>query len=302
MLDLRQLNVLQAVARQGSLAGAARSLHLSQPTVTHHLAALESHLGTPLVERGPRGTSLTDLGSVFLDHVDAVLERLASAEQEVRALATHGVATLRVGTFPTAGAHVLPRALATTQERTGVRVELLEAEPPTLLARLAARELHCALIYDDPTHPVHLVDELLVVPLFEDPFLLVLPKNHPKAKARQISLRSLRDDGWILSRDINEPGDQALSSHCAAQGFVPRPVLRTDDYDVMFGFVAAGVGIALVPQMALVPRDDIVVRPLSDAPLARSVRFVTHRDAPPAIAPLLQALRREARHRPKGLS
>lgn len=298
MLDLRQLTVLQAVARHGSLAAAARSLHQSQPTVAHHLDSLESHLGAQLVERTPRGTHLTDLGLLFLDHAEAVLDRLASAEQEVRALARHGVATLRVGTFPTAGAHVLPHALASVQQRTGVRVELLEAEPPTLLARLASRELHCALIYDDPKHPVHLVDELVVVTLFSDPFLLVLPSDHPQAARRSVRLEDLTDDGWILSRDINEPGDQALRAQCAARGFVPRAVLRTDDYDVMFGFVAAGVGIALVPRMALVPREGIVVRPLADVELARSVRFVTPREgAPPAVAPLVRALRQEVRSR-----
>jgi molybdate transport repressor ModE-like protein len=298
VLDLRQLTVLQAVARTGSLAAAARELHYSQPTVAHHLQALESHLGATLVERSARGSVLTDLGLLFLDHVDAVVDRLSSAESEVRALARHGVVTLRIGTFPTAGAHVLPRAVAAVQRRTGVRVELVEAEPPRLLARLAGRELHAALIYDHPDHPVHLVEELVVTTLFDDPFLVVLPEDHRMAGRRHVPLPALADDGWILSHDISEPGDQALRAACAAEGFLPRPILRTDDYDVIFGFVAAGVGIALVPQMALVERDGVVVRPLADVSLARSVRFATHREgAPPAAAPLLEALRHEARQR-----
>ena len=298
MLDLRQLVALQAVARTGSLAGAARELHHSQPTVAHHLQALESHLGATLVDRSARGSTLTDLGLVFLDHVEAVLDRLASAESEVKALARHGVATLRIGTFPTAGAHVLPSAMASVQRGTGVRFELVEAEPPTLLARLAGRELHAALIYDHPEHPMHLVDELLVTTLFDDPFLVVLPADHPMARHASVPLASLADDGWILSHDLSEPGDQALRAACAAEGFVPRPVLRTDDYDVIFGFVAAGVGIALVPQMALVERPGVVVRPLVDVQFARSVRFATHREgAPPAVGPLLRALRQEARRR-----
>lgn len=291
MLDLRQLTVLQAVARHGSLAAAARELHYSQPTVAHHLAALESHLGVPLVTRGARGTTLTDLGHLFLDHADAVLDRLASAEAEVRALARHGVVTLRIGTFPTAGAHVLPRAVATMQRETGVRVQLVEAEPPLLLERLAARELHCALIYDDPDHPVHVLDELAVVPLFDDPFLAVLPAVHRLASAESVPLSELADDGWIMSHDLSEPGDQALRAACAVEGFVPRPVLRTDDYDVMFGFVAAGVGVTLVPRMAVVDRDGVVVRPLAGVHLRRSVRFVAFREgAPPAAAVLLRAL------------
>ncbi|MFL6182316.1 MAG: LysR family transcriptional regulator [Actinomycetes bacterium] len=292
MLELRQLTVLEAIARAGSMAGAARALHYSQPTVAHHLAALESHLGVELVSRSTRGANLTDLGQLFLEHADAVLDRLRSAEAEVKALARHGVATLRIGTFPTAGAHVLPRAVAALQVRTDVRVELHEAEPPELVERLLARELHCALIYDDPESPVHVQEEISRVSLFDDPFRLVLPASHPLAERRSVGLSDLVEDGWMMSRDPDEPGDAALRAACAAEGFAPRPVLRTDDYDVMFGFVAAGVGVALVPQMALVERDGVVVRPLAHLNLRRSVRFVSLRaDAPPAVRVLLSALR-----------
>ncbi|MFL6287830.1 MAG: LysR family transcriptional regulator [Actinomycetes bacterium] len=292
MLELRQLTVLEAIARAGSMAGAARALHYSQPTVAHHLAALESHLGVELVSRSTRGANLTDLGQLFLEHADAVLDRLRSAEAEVKALARHGVATLRIGTFPTAGAHVLPRAVAALQVRTDVRVELHEAEPPELVERLLARELHCALIYDDPESPVHVQEEISRVSLFDDPFRLVLPASHPLAERRSVGLSDLVEDGWMMSRDPDEPGDAALRAACAAEGFAPRPVLRTDDYDVMFGFVAAGVGVALVPQMALVERDGVVVRPLAHLNLRRSVRFVSLREgAPPAVRVLLSALR-----------
>lgn len=292
MLELRQLTVLQAIARAGSLAGAARALHHSQPTVAHHLAALESHLGVELVSRTTRGAALTDLGQLFLGHAEAVLDRLGSAEAEVKALARHGVATLRIGTFPTAGAHVLPRAVAALEVRTGVRVELHEAEPPELIDRLLAHELHCALIYDDPDHPAHVLEGVQVTALFDDPFRVVLPASHRLAGHQRVAIADLAEDGWMMSRDPEEPGDTALRAACAAEGFVPRPVLRTDDYDVMFGFVAAGVGVALVPQMALVARDGVVVRPLAGAQLRRSIRFAWFGEgSPPAVAHLHAALR-----------
>lgn len=292
MLELRQLTVLQAIARAGSLAGAARALHHSQPTVAHHLAALESHLGVVLVSRTPRGAALTDLGQLFLGHAEAVLDRLGSAEAEVKALARHGVATLRIGTFPTAGAHVLPRAVAALEVRTGVRVELHEAEPPELIDRLLGHELHCALIYDDPDNPVHALEGVEVTALFDDPFRVVLPASHRLAGRRQVAIADLAEDGWMMSRDPEEPGDTALRTACSAEGFAPRPVLRTDDYDVMFGFVAAGVGVALVPQMALVEREGVVVRPLAGTQLRRSIRFAWFGDgSPPAAAHLHAALR-----------
>lgn len=292
MLDLRQLAVLRAVDRAGSLAGAARSLHYSQPTVTHHLDALESHLGTRLVERGPRGTVLTDLGRLFLGHAEAVLDRLESAEAEVGALARFGVATLRVGTFPTAGATVVPTAVAEVQARTGLRVELTEAETPGLLAALRTRALHAALVYREPGQVLDVPPEHVASHLLDDDFLLVLPADHRCADQVEVPMRDLADDAWVMSHQHDEPSDRALLATAAAAGFTPRPALRTDDYDVAFGFVAAGIAVALVPRMALVDRPGVVVRPLADGRLVRSVELVHPADAPPAVAALRTALRR----------
>jgi DNA-binding transcriptional LysR family regulator len=177
-------------------------------------------------------------------------------------------------------------------------VELHEAESPDLIERLISRELHCALIYDDPESPAHVLDELRTVSLFDDPFRVVVPASHRLAGSPAIALRDLADDGWMMSRDPDEPGDTALRAACAAEGFAPRPVLRTDDYDVMFGFVAAGVGVALVPQMALVEREGVAVRPLAELNLRRSIRFVTLKDeAPPAADALLASLKAGSRTR-----
>jgi len=298
MLDLRQLEALRAVAAEGSVVGAARRLDVSQPTVTHHLAALERHLGARLVERSARGTTLTDLGELLLGRATDVLERLASAEVEVRGLAQHGAVTLRIGTFPTAGATLLPRAVAQVQRETGVRVSLVEAEPAELLDRLATRQLHCALVFGDPQVDLVVVDELVAEPLFDDPFRVVLPADHRYAGLDPLPLSLLADDGWVLAVSPDDPGDLALAAASAAVGFHPRSVLRTDDYDVAFGFVAAGVGVALVPQMALVDRPDVVVRPVAGLDVRRRVHFVTFRDNRPAVVDALgDALRTEVSHR-----
>jgi len=295
VLELRQLTVLRAVARTGSLAGAGRKLHFSQPTISHHLDALESHVGARLVDRGHRGTTLTDLGQLFLEHVEVAVDRLDLAVAEVNGLARHGVVTLRIGTFPTAGAWILPRAVATTQRETGVRVELVEAEPPILLQRLASHELHVALVYFAPNASPGLPEGLRAARLFDDPFLVVLPEAHPAAALDPVPLGVLADDGWIMSRQVDEPSDLALIDAAEAVGFLPRPVLRTDDYDVMFGFVAAGIGVALAPEMALVPRDGVVVRRLGGPQVSRSVQFVTvDRGVPPAAGVLRAALDAEA--------
>jgi DNA-binding transcriptional LysR family regulator len=179
MFELRHLQVLRAIAREGSLAAAARSLHYTQPTVTYHLATLESHFGAPLVLRGARGTTLTEVGNALLPHADAVLQRVRLAEQEIHQMIEHGTAVLRVGTFPTAGALLLPPAVKRVSQRQ-IHISLTEGELPSLLAALRSRELHLALVFSQPGDPLDLDLDVVVHPLLDDPLLLVMPIDHPR--------------------------------------------------------------------------------------------------------------------------
>ncbi|MFB7665371.1 LysR substrate-binding domain-containing protein [Kitasatospora sp. NPDC056138] len=271
MLELRHFQVLRAVAREGSLAAAARALRYTQPTVTYHLATLESHFGAPLFHRGPRGTTLTEVGEALLPHAEAVLERVGLAQREVRGLVRRGSATLRVGTFPTAGALLLPPAVRRLHQR-GVHVTLREGELPTLLAGLRSRELHLALVFSQPGDRLDLEEDFVVHPLLEDPLLLVLPADHPQAGLDRVPLAALREDGWIMGTTDWDPCDRLLVWACAQEGFEPVHVMRTDDYGVLQGFVAAGIGVALVPRLGLgSPREDLAVRPVHGPALARQI-------------------------------
>lgn len=295
MLELRHLQVLRAIAHEGSLAAAGRALGHSQPTVSHHLATLEAHFRTPLVHRGARGAVLTDAGAALLPHAEAVLGRITVAEQEIRELVRRGSATLRVGTFPSAGALLLPPAVRTLH-RAGVRIHLTEGELPALLDGLRSRRLHVALVYSRPDGALDLGEDMVVHPLLDDPLQLVLPADHPQAAAGRVPLAALREDGWILGTTEDDPVDRVLSRACAAHGFAPAPVLRTDDYGVLQGFVAAGVGVALVPRLGLgPPRADLAVRPVDGPPLARRVGVACLRTADrPAARALHAALDEEA--------
>lgn len=297
MLDLRQLAVLRAIERTGSLAAAARDLHVSQPTVAHHLDALERSLGTHLVQRGPRGATLTDLGVVLWQHADAIWDRLASAESEVRSLARAGVATLRVGTFASAGAVLLPGALATVQRRTGVRVELREAETPELLDALADGSLHAALLYVEAEEALPLAEGWQAVHLLDDPYRVALPADHPLAQQEQVALADLADEGWILSHQAHDVADLELIAAAARAGFTPRPVLRTDDFHVASGFIAAGLGVTLIPELAAEPRAGVVLRPVAGEHLARRIELARPIDPLPVVDLLARALTRLAERR-----
>ncbi|MDQ8706140.1 LysR family transcriptional regulator [Streptomyces sp. LHD-70] len=295
MLEIRQLHTLRAIAREGSLAAAARSLHHSQPTITHHLSVLEAHFDAELVRRGPRGAVLTEIGTALLPHAEAVLERLRLAEREVRDLAERGKHTLHIGTFPTAGALLLPPAVKALRTG-GVNVSLTEGELPVLLQGLRARELHAALVFSQPGDRLDLDDDFDVHPLLHDPLLLALPLDHPRAAQDRVPLDALRHEDWIGAADPGDPCDRLLAWACAQHAFEPVHTLRTDDYAMVQGFVAAGAGVAVVPRLALgAPRNDIAVRRLDGAPLAREISVAVLRTtAAPSIRELTAALTRQA--------
>ncbi|MGW7364990.1 LysR family transcriptional regulator [Streptomyces sp. NPDC054841] len=296
MLELRQLHVLKAIAQEGSLAAAARALHYTQPTITHHLGVLEAHFDARLVQRGPRGAVLTELGAALLPHAEAVLERLRLAEREVRDLAERGTHTLHIGTFPTAGALLLPPAVKALRQG-GVHISLTEGELPTLLQGLRARELHAALVFSQPGDRLDLDDDFELHPLLHDPLQLVMPEDHRCAGLTHVPLEDLRYDDWIGAADPRDPCDRLLAWACAQYSFEPVHALRTDDYAVVQGFVAAGAGVALIPRLAVgTPREDVAVRQLKGAPLAREISVAVLRSAAArSIQELVAALTEQAR-------
>ncbi|MFE5325964.1 LysR family transcriptional regulator [Embleya sp. NPDC056575] len=296
MFDLRQFQVLRAIASNGSLAGAARELHYGQPTISYHLGALEAHLGVKLVERGPTGAVLTDVGTMVLEHACAVLDRIDAVEADVEARAKHGVSTLRVGAFHSAASRLLPRAVRNAAIGSDVRIELIEAEPLDLVAHLRAGSLHCAVIYDVGGAGARYGAGMRAETLFDDPYRVLLPASHPQARAAgPVDIELLADDGWIVSRGSYDPSDQTLFATCQSLGFRPRIVLRTDDYGVVHGFVAAGTAVALVPELALEEGYDVVARPAVQVLGCRSIRFLTPQGTQPAlVGRLLEELHRAA--------
>ncbi|UTP37525.1 LysR family transcriptional regulator [Streptomyces rapamycinicus] len=261
------------MAREGSLAAAARSLHHGQPTVDHHLASLESHFRAPLVHRGPRGARLTEVGRSVLPHMEAVLSRVGLMEQEASALVEHGAMSLRVATFPTAGALLLPSAVRQLAGQ-GVKVSIVEGELPSVVDALRAGSVHIALVYSQPGDPLDLGEGFVLRPLLEAPLLLALPAGHHLAALDSVPLDRLRDEGWIMGASDWDPCDRMLSRACAQRGFEPVRVMRTDDYAILKGFVATGLAAALIPRLALTGYEselDLAIRPVDGSVLARQV-------------------------------
>jgi DNA-binding transcriptional LysR family regulator len=294
MLDVARLRVFREVAARGSFTAAANALHYSQPAVSHHIARLEEELGVQLLVRQPRGLSVTPAGEQVLRHADAVLDRLNEAERELADLAAVATATVRLAAFPSAATTLVPETVAALARRyPEITLDVVQADPDESLPALRDGRHDLALVYDYPMMEREPEPELEYEVLFEDHLLLALPAAHPQADRPEADLAALADDSWVtpnpcLCRD-------ALEAACEARGFSPSVVSQTNDYLAMQGLVALGVGVALIPRLALSAgvRDGVVLRPLEDPPLVRTTSIVqrTNGHQPLAAEPLRGILR-----------
>jgi DNA-binding transcriptional LysR family regulator len=263
MLDVRRLQVLREVARHQSLSAAAVSLSYTPSAVSQQIAALEREVGIGLVERNARGAVLTEAGRRLLRHADEIVGQIAAAEEELRAMVGLEAGRLRLGAFSTAGAVVVPRAVKAFRDRhPGVDVALVELDPEEAVAQLRAREVDLALVYEFPVVPGPPLDGLEHVHLFDDPLYIALPEGHRLARRRRVRVAELADEPWI--QGVHRGSTVAvLPAACRAAGFEPNIVFRSDDHMAVQGFVAAGLGVAVVPQIATpMARRDITIRPL----------------------------------------
>jgi DNA-binding transcriptional LysR family regulator len=276
MLDVRRMRVLREVAIRGSFSAAAEALAYTQSAVSQQIAALEREAGTVLVERMSRGVKLTDAGRALVLHADVILARLADAEAELDAIAGLRGGRVRLTTFATAGATVVPRAIAEFRRRfPGVELSLEPEEPQDGLARLRAGEADIALtilaaLDEGPG------DDVETHHLLDDPMYLLLPADHRLATCARPRLADLADEEWMIGATGRCPDTAILLRACQAAGFEPRIAFHSDDYLAIQGFVAAGFGVSMIPDLALVAvRDDVVVRSLGARPPLRIISAAT---------------------------
>ena len=272
MLDVRRMKVLREVAARGSFSAAAEALSFTQSAVSQHIAALERETGQTLVERRPGGVRLTDAGQALVRHADAILARLDDAEHELAAIAGLRGGRLRLGTFPSAGATLVPSAVRMFYERhPDVELSLVEAEPEGLLPQLRGGDLDLALVYDFDPVPAAGHEELERVHLLDDPLAAVLPRGHRLAGRSRIRIEDLAEENWISG---TPPGScsRIVRHACSGAGFEPRVVFSSDDNLTVQALVATGVGISLQPRLALsTVNPEVEVRPLASPTPVRRV-------------------------------
>jgi DNA-binding transcriptional LysR family regulator len=293
MIDSRRLRVLLAVEQAGSLAGAAEAMGYTPSAISQQVRALERETGAVLLDRRGRGVTLTEPGAALARHARRVVDALDAAEAEVQALAGLRAGTLRLGWFSTAGATLVPRAIARFRRRVpDVALALEEADPDDCARRLVEGGLDLAVVYefrlDEP-----LPAALRLRPLLEDRLRVALPPDHRLAGRRRIAMEELAGDAWIQGVKRG-PTVATLPAACREAGFEPRIAFQTDDPMAWQGLVAAGVGVAVIPELSLpTARRDIVVRELVAPSLTRRVSSAmppVGGDTPPAAAMMEAAL------------
>lgn len=271
MLDVRRMKVLREVAARGSFSAAAESLSFTQSAISQQVAALERETGATLLERGPRGVRLTDAGAALVSHADAILARLDDAEEELAALAGLRGGRLRLATFQSGGATLVPRAVKAFHDRhPAVDLSMVEAEPDEAQALLRSGAVDLAVVYDFERLPDSIDADLELAHLIDDTYEAVVAEGHPFARKRNLRLADLGDDPWISS--TSRCGCRAITDRaCRDAGFEPRVAFEADETMAAQAFVAAGVGVTILPRLALSPlRAGVVARSLGrEAPVRR---------------------------------
>lgn len=296
--DVHALRVVKAISDEGSLTAAAASLGYSQPALSQQMKRLERRLGVPVIERVGRRVRLTEAGRVLARHAPAVTTALDAAAGELAELRGLRAGRVRLVGFPSASSTVVPRLLTDlARHHPGITITYVEAEPPEAVEAVREDRADIALTFsypgdrDDPHGSS--ARGLAVHSVGADELLLVLPADHPAARADRVAITELMEENWIA-------GCPRCRGHllelCGRAGFAPRIGFETDNVVAVEGLVAQGIGVATLPRMAVdsFPLLRGVVTRTLPAGEARSLHVVTAHgaDRVPAVRIASTALSR----------
>jgi DNA-binding transcriptional LysR family regulator len=267
-MDPRRLLTFRAVAHARSFSRAAEGLSLTQPSVSHQIALLETEVGVRLLERGRGGLRLTDAGAVLLEHADDVAWRLELADTQLESLAGRRREHVRLGAFPTALAGFVPAAVARLRiAHDDLRVRLGEVTPSTLEERFLSGEFDVAVSYQDATVERRELRGAERIDLMQDTFLVGLPPDHRLAgPPGPISLADLAEDDWVMAST-----EGFLVQACREVGFDPHIVATTSEPLASRGLILRGLGVGWVPSLLIDDYDGIAIRPVKEAMRRRDI-------------------------------
>jgi DNA-binding transcriptional LysR family regulator len=298
MLSTRLLAVHATVVDVGSLTGAAAAMGYTTSAVSQQLARLEAQAGVPLFEKSGRGVRPTAAGLLLAEHAERVLREVADAEAALSDLRAGRTGRLRIVSFHSAGESLLPPAIAELRRALpGVHIMPIVDETAGALQRLRAGEVELVIVVEEFGRGEQPKDDLLRWHLLDDDYRVLLPHDHPLAKRRTVALEELQTSDWIITTGPADYVREVTVTACARAGFTPRVVAEADEFPVTQGYVAAGLGAALVPLIALdAVRSGVTIRRLATPPPPRHIWLATRPALAkqPAVARMVEAFRAAA--------
>ncbi|MFD5423661.1 LysR family transcriptional regulator [Streptomyces sp. NPDC127069] len=296
MLNLERLRTLDALARHGSVSGAAGGLHVTTSAVSQQMAKLEREVGQPLLAKHGRGVRLTDAGRILADHAARIISQVELAQADVEAQRGRAVGELRIGAFPTAMRGLLPQTLVSLRAvHPELRVQVREKEPEESMAAVVRGDLDMALAIDWHNKRMPVPAELTRMHLLDDAADIAVPRDHPLAGRTQISLAEFAGDDWI-SWNEGQFCHEWLVFTLRGTGVEPRVTHIAEEHHTQLAFVEAGLGVCVTPRLGRGPvPPGVRLLPVSDT-VRRHVYAVWRADADrrPSIRAAAEALEEAA--------
>ncbi|MFD5585521.1 LysR family transcriptional regulator [Streptomyces sp. NPDC057413] len=296
MLNLERLRTLDAVARHGSVSGAAEGLHITTSAVSQQLAKLEREVGQQLLAKHGRGVRLTDAGRLLAEHAGRILSQVQLAQSDLEAQRGRVAGELRLSAFPTAARGLFPAALAALRaEHPALRIRSCELEPEAGIRGVVRGDLDLAVVLDWYNKPMPLPDGLVKASVLDDPADVALPAGHPLAGRAEVDLGEFAEDEWITWGE-GEFCHEWLMYTLRSRGIEPIVGHRAGETHTQLGLVAAGLGVCIAPLLGRHPvPEGVVTVPLRQR-VRRHVYVVWRADADrrPSIRAAVEALRAAA--------
>lgn len=291
--NVDRLLLLLLVYRTGSLSGVADELSLSTSAVSQQISKLEREVGLPLVVRHSKGMRLTDAGVKLSSYAMTIDNALAAAKNDMNAFSHLDRGEVRIATFPTFAASVMPKVLQHFHElHPDIDVTVKSYRLDRIQEALERREVDLATLWDYPWAPID--NELLgYTTLLKEPTMLLLPASHPLARRRIVQLKEVADNPWITRS--SHPVASVLGRICTEAGFSPRIVFEANDYQELLGMVSAGLGVAIAPSLAVRSRgSDVKVASIRGNPAPRRIVLsqLPERVPSPAVLALVRSFKK----------
>lgn len=297
MLNVGRLKMLREVAARGTIAAAAEALFMTPSAVSQQMSVLERESGVELLERHGRGVRLTDAGSRLVENTERILAEMERAEADLAASTRGIVGHVRVSAFPTAARALLVPAFPILKQRhPNLRVSVVDLEPEEALPALKHDALDLVVTYEWNVLPTLEDAGISREKLLTEPVYLALQARHALVERQKVGIRDLREEDWIVGRDATSMLELV---HAATRtgGFEPITDFHSMDFQVILAAVGAGLGIALVPPLALIGEySDVVLRNIDELELNRTIWANMRRgsEGTPGLAAVLDAIRVEA--------